>query len=234
VHDDGLFPGCLPIDGKALLSSTGDVALARQSVRRRHGIPEDAFTVVLSGKLTRGKSPLHLAEAMKVCRERGLNVCALFVGDGEQRSALAAYIEREHLDAVKLVGFVNQSEIGKYYAAADAIVSTSFLDNHPLIVPEAGCFGLPLIASDRLGCIGPNDTARPGVNALIYPWGDIEKLAAHLATLAQDRALYQRLSDASREIAASQDVTVAARQLKQAAEALCGVRAVHATSRVRA
>jgi glycosyltransferase involved in cell wall biosynthesis len=232
VQEDRLFPGCLPIDARALLSSTGDIAVARQAVRQNYGISADAFTVVMSGKLTRGKSPIHLAQAMTICRERGLNVFALFVGDGEQRSAIETFVTSRGLDRVKLAGFVNQSEIGKYYAASDAIVSTSFLDNHPLIVPEAGCFGLPLIASDRLGCIGPTDSARPNDNALIYPWGDIEKLAAHIETLATDRALYQRLSGAARTIAASQDVSVAARQLKQAAEALCGVPLAHAASGV--
>jgi glycosyltransferase involved in cell wall biosynthesis len=234
IPEDRLFEGCLPIDASLLLSAARDVMSARRSVRQRHRIAEDAFTVVFSGKLTQGKSPLHLAQAIAVCRKRGLNVYALFVGDGEQRPVLERFVEAERLESVKLAGFVNQSEIGKYYAAADAIASTSFLDNHPLIVPEAGCFGLPLIASDRLGCIGPTDTARPNVNALIYSWGDVEQLAAHIETLATDQGLYQRLSAAARSIAASQDVTVAARQLKHAAEMLRGLKLAHSMSGVGA
>ena len=39
-------------------------------------------------------------------------------------------------------------------------------DPHPLAVTESMAAGNAVIASDRVGCVGPTDAARPGVNAL--------------------------------------------------------------------
>ena len=109
------------------------------------------------------------------------------VGEGTDRRTLEEFAAARSLRNVVFAGFVNQSSIGKYYASADALVSTSEYDPHPLVVPEAGCFGLPVVVSDRLGCIGAMDTARPGVNALVYPWSDIEELSNCILKMHGDR-----------------------------------------------
>ena len=80
-----------------------------------------------------------------------------------------------------------------------------------------------MIVSDRIGGIGETDSAQPGVNALVYPWGDIEELTNCILKMHGDRELYRTMSSEARRIADSQDVSVAARQLARAAEQVKGL-----------
>ena len=81
---------------------------------------------------------------------------------------------------------------------------------------EASAFGLPVIASDAIGCIGATDSAREGVNTIVYPCGDVNALRAALAKLVNDRALYEKLSKGAVVVASDQDVCSAAMQLSDA------------------
>jgi len=214
-----LFRGALPIECRRLLSTVQDRKAIRQSLRRQFRIPDHAFVVLFCGKLTPGKRPLDVVRAAHIL-SRTSPVWALIVGEGERRVPIEALCKAEGVQNVRLAGFVNQSKISHYYAAAEIIAVTSDLDAHPLVVSEAACFGLPVIISDKVGCIGSNDSAQPGRNAIVYPCGNVQALASAIDQLWRDRDLYQRMSCESSEIAASQDVTVAAEQLASAVRQL--------------
>jgi glycosyltransferase involved in cell wall biosynthesis len=138
------------------------------------------------------------------------------VGEGPQRPELEAAIRDRKADRVVLTGFVNQAEIPRYFAAADALAVPSSFDAHPLVVSEGASFGLPIVASDAIGCIGPNDTARPEVNALVHRACDAEGLRRALERLRDDAALRRRLGEASERISEWQDARVAAEALRGA------------------
>ncbi|MGB6687383.1 MAG: glycosyltransferase family 4 protein [Terracidiphilus sp.] len=214
---DRLFPGALTIDQERLTQSAGDRPVARREIRAKYGIPDDAFVAIFSGKLSTRKSPIHLLQAVRRCWERGARIWALFVGEGSERDSMEESIREFRSKNAVLAGFVNQSTIGKYYAASEVLVVPSAYDPHPLVLPEAGCFGLPAIVSDRLGCIGMSDTARAGENALVYPFGDIDALTDCMMRLYSDKDMYRSMSRAALRIAESQDIAVAALALKDAA-----------------
>jgi glycosyltransferase involved in cell wall biosynthesis len=172
------------------------------------------------GKYSARKSPLDLVAAAHSAFQNGIPVWALLVGEGSERSAIEEYCRRNRVRNAVLTGFINQSSLPEYYVAADALAVTSSYDPHPLVVTEGACFGLPAIVSDRLGCIGANDTARAGVTALAYSWGDRERLKEAIVTLYQDRALYERISAAVLQISKTQDAPVVAQQLVDAVGAL--------------
>ncbi len=210
-----LFRGALPIECRRLLATVQDREAIRQSLRQQFRIPDHAFVVLFCGKLTPGKRPLDVVMAAHIL-SRTRPVWALIVGEGERRVAIETLCKTKGVQNVHLAGFVNQSKVSHYYAAAEVIAVTSELDAHPLVVSEAACFGLPVIISSKVGCIGSNDSAQPGRNAIVYPCGDVKALAAAIDKLWRDHDLYQRMSAKSSEIAASQDVTVAAEQLASA------------------
>jgi glycosyltransferase involved in cell wall biosynthesis len=220
IPEARLFRGALPIDRKRLIASVPDREAARAEVRGRHEIPSDAFVVMFCGKYSTKKSPVDLVAAADKTFKGGLPVWALMVGEGDQRSVIEEYCRGKNVKNAVLTGFINQSEIAKFFAASDALAVTSQYDPHPLVVTEAASFGLPVIASDRIGCIGATDTAQPNVNTIVYPWGDRERLRAAIETLLQDRKLYQAFASASVRISESQDVSVTAQQLADAAAKL--------------
>ncbi len=211
---DRLFAGCLPVDRQRLTNAVPDAARARREIRQKHGIPEDALVALFCGKFIDRKRPLDVLRAVAGVSKKPL--WALLVGEGELRGQLEAHIRSHAVSNVTLTGFVNQTAIPSYYVAADVLVVSSSFDPHPLIVTEAAVFGLPVIASDAVGCIGEHDTARPGGNALVYPCGDVKALTQALQSMSSDAIAYQRYSAAAREIAAGQDTVAAAGQLERA------------------
>ena len=215
-----LFRSTFPVDRARLLAQVPDRAAARAEVRARHGIPQDAFVVTLCGKYVTHKRPADLAAAGHAAAQAGANVWTLFVGEGPERAALEEFIAREKVANATLTGFVNQTALSAYYAASDAVASPSSREAYSLVVSEAISFGLPVIASDQVGCVGPQDTARPGVNAIVFPCGDTARLQEAIVSLCQNPELYATMARASEEISLAQDVTVAARALSDAATKL--------------
>ena len=220
LPEERIFAGTLPIDCNRLLASVGDAAAARRDIRRRYGIPEDAFVVIYAGKLIPLKCPLHLLQAIHNCDQRGLKVWGLLVGEGLERRRLESFLADRNVKNIVLTGFVNQSSIGMYYAASDAVALMSEYEPKGLVVPEAGCFGCPAILSDRIGCVGPTDSARPNENALVYSWADIEALTNCIVHLYKDQSIYRFMSEAAVRIAKSQDIAIGAQHLADAARRL--------------
>jgi glycosyltransferase involved in cell wall biosynthesis len=213
-----LFEGCLPVDRRRLTAAVPDRAEARRQIRQQHGIPEDAFVLLFCGKFIERKRPLDVLRA--AATDPSGRTWALMVGEGGSRGEMETFIRAQGMKNATLTGFVNQGAIPTYYAAADVLVVSSSFDPHPLIVTEAAVFGLPSIVSDAVGCVGEHDTARPGVNAIVYPCGETAALGAAARSLREDPALYGRLSAGALEIAAGQDTVTAAQQLESAAQRL--------------
>jgi glycosyltransferase involved in cell wall biosynthesis len=222
VPADRMFRGAYPVDVgriRARLAEPGRPE--RAEVRQRYGIPADAFVVLFLAKMIPIKRPGDVVEAVALLRQTHPAVHALLVGDGELRPALEQRArELGAADAVHFPGFVNQRDLPLLLDAADILAMPSEKDPHPLAVTEALVAGNAVVASDRVGCVGPSDTVRPGVNGLVYPCGDVEALAAALRRLADDEPLRRRMGDASRLLADTQDLGVPVRAVLEAVEAL--------------
>ena len=222
IPPDRLFPGVYPIERRRLLRTVPDRVATHGAVRRDLGIPLDAFVVLFCGKYIERKRPMDVAVAAQSFARKGLPVWAVLVGEGEQRPALEAFCKRERVTNIRLTGFVNQATIPSYYAASDVIALTSSSEAYGLVASEASVFGLPILVSDAVGCIGPQDTAQPGQNAIVFPCGDTEQLSQAIELLREDRTLYATMSSNSTRISVSQDEIVAARQTTNAVHRLCG------------
>ena len=191
-----------------------------QDLRRRVAPDGDSFVILFSGKFIPRKRPLDVIEAAAELNRRGLRVVACLLGSGPMNENVANAVQRLGANAfIHLAGFVNQREIPLYYHMADACVITSERDAHPLIATEAAACGLPIVASANIGCIGPNDVVRDGVNGLVYEAGNVMQLADAIERLARDRTLSSRMSDESRRIADTQDIAVAAGAIVSATQA---------------
>lgn len=208
----------LPVDSGRLRNFGGSQASSLR-VQKRSELkvqPRD-FVVLMCGKLYETKRPFDLLSAVERLRQLGLPVVALFVGSGTLLSKLKLEAQISHFpDAFIFTGFVNQMALPALYAAADALAIPSSEDAHPLVATEAAVFGLPLVVSDEVGCIGPNDVAREGVNALVYRCGDVPALATHLRTLLESPILRHKMACASIDISRTQDVSVAAEAIEMA------------------
>jgi glycosyltransferase involved in cell wall biosynthesis len=75
-------------------------------------------------------------------------------GSGADAAAVErAVAESGCTDAIHLPGFLQADELPRWYAFASAFVHPSLLEPWGLVVNEAAACGLPLLVSDRAGCV---------------------------------------------------------------------------------
>ena len=165
----------------------------RAEVRAAWGIPADAPIALFSAKLQPWKRPLDLLRAFAKADVK--NACLVFAGDGALRGEVEAETERLGLSGrVKLLGFVNQTELPSVYRAADVLVLPSRYEAFGVVVNEAMLCGCVPIVSNRVGA--QFDLIEDGRNGFVYPTGDVERLGELLRTLLSNPARIRRMSDA--------------------------------------
>jgi glycosyltransferase involved in cell wall biosynthesis len=212
-----------PIDSPSLDAALGRRADNRRTIRDRFGIGEDTMVALAVGKLTGRKCPEHLVSAVRMLTGR-VRLSAVFAGDGPLLEPLRQMAEREHLP-IHFPGFINVDELPTFYAAADVLVHPSSRDPHPLAVSEAVYCGLPVVASDRVGNIGPTDDLRPGVNAHVYPFGDIAAFSNALLAVAPPNRR-REMADASRRIGQTRSLPECTRAFEMAIHDAASARGV--------
>jgi glycosyltransferase involved in cell wall biosynthesis len=156
----------------------------RSAVRASWGISDQEVVVLFSAKLQSWKRPLDLLRAFAGAAVP--NSVLVFAGEGPQRGE----IEREAAalgiaSRVRLLGFVNQSQLPSIYSSADLFVLPSSYDPCPVVVCEAMVCGLPALISDEIR--GRFDLVQPGVTGGVFPCGDVAALAGDLQRLLSDR-----------------------------------------------
>jgi glycosyltransferase involved in cell wall biosynthesis len=113
-----------------------------------------------------------------------------------------------------MAGFVNQSELGKYYIAADVFVFPSLYETWGLVLNEAMQFGLPAVVSSGVG--SDPDLVIEGRTGYGFAPGDSAALAGHLGRLVSDPALRAELGRNARAHAAGYTVAASVRGIRQA------------------
>lgn len=166
--------------------------------RKQLGIEPADPVILFVGKLIERKRPSDLIQAYKLLLEAHPRTTLVLVGDGAQHNDLVAEAKRQGLTRIHFVGFKNRTEIAAYYACADVFVLPSMHDPWGLVINEAMCFSLPIIASSLVGAVG--DIVREGENGFSFPAGDVERLAGCLKRLLDDPGLRHRMGAKSEQI----------------------------------
>ena len=147
----------------------------------KFGLPEDAFVVLYCGRLSPEKGSFDLLEAFEKVNHP--KKALVLVGDGELRKSMEQIIETNGIDSVYFMGFQSRKAIGQFYALADIFVLPSHKESWGIVVNEALCFSLPVIASDQVGAAV--DLVSPNENGYIFPVGDVQALADCISQLVE-------------------------------------------------
>ena len=156
----------------------------KKEIRKELGIPENDFVVLFTGKFYDVKRPLDLIKAFELASIE--NKSLVMVGDGILKSNMEQYILDSKIDRVILPGFINQSEISKYYIASDVLVLCSESETWGLSINEAMNFRLPIILNENIGC--HSDLLVDGVNGILFRKGNIDDLSNAITRIGKDKA----------------------------------------------
>ena len=186
------------VDNNRFGAAAANLAHHRSTMRQAIGIPDNARVALFCGKFIYKKRPLDLLEAYN--KVKNSNDYLLMIGEGELRTEMESYCKQNDLSNVILTGFVNQSEIPKYYSIADFFVMCSGVgETWGLATNEAMNFGLPMLLSDMTGC--RTDLLKEGQNGFGFKTGDIDHLAELLLKMFQmESTERQKMGALSRDI----------------------------------
>lgn len=142
----------------------------------------------------------------------------MLLGDGPLRPALEAQLASLHLEEhVHMPGFKQYDELPGYYAGAGAFVHASTSEQWGLVVNEAIAAGLPVLVSNRCGCV-PELVAEGG-NGFSFNPADASELARLMSKVASMSATErERMGAKSCELARHFDAAHFGEGLSRAAQ----------------
>lgn len=178
--------------------------------RTDFGFPADSVVFCYLGRIGPEKNLGMLVEAFVRAAENDPRICLLLLGDGPARGEAQERLWAHGLtDRVHFAGMTPYALVPDMLAAADAFVTASVSEVHPLVIMEAMAAGLPAIGVHSPGVADIIVDGETGFltsqNACVF--------SERMLTLAADDELRSRMSGASREAAAQYDIRIMAEQM---------------------
>src|SRR5947207_11941385 len=177
-----------------------EIRNSKSEIRKEYGLPENYF--LASARFIEKKNLPSLIRAYAEYREKwkgGAPWNLVLLGDGPLRETLNTQLSTLNLHShVHVPGFKQYDELPVYYVLAKAFVHASTTEQWGLVVNEAIASGLPVIVSERCGCVPELVQG----NGFTFDPIDEHELASRLldmASLPDDER--QRLGDASYRVA---------------------------------
>jgi glycosyltransferase involved in cell wall biosynthesis len=206
ITPERIFTGYDVVDNNYFQQKAEELRSQESEVRQKYRLPENYFFA--SARFIEKKNLLRLIRAYAEYRHRSQETgisgpsCIrrapwdlVLLGDGPLRETLNA--QRSTFDLhqhVHLPGFKPYQELPVYYGFAKAFVHVSTSEQWGLVVNEAVASGLPVIVSNRCGCVPELMNG----NGFTFDPFDEKELAERLLTmgsLSEDER--NTLSDAS-------------------------------------
>lgn len=183
AHEQGLYPeskGSVIWNGSAcgVNLQKFDISkkqMYRKEMRRKLGIPDDAFVYGFVGRITGDKGVNELLEAFR--RLEG-DPFLLMVGRKEADNTISREIYDWSLECNRIVytGYTDTVEL--YLSAMDCFVLPSYREGFGMGVVEAEAMGIPAIVTD---IPGPRDAIIPGKTGRMIPVKNVDALEKAMA-----------------------------------------------------
>ena len=211
VPNEKFFTVPYSVDNDFIQNEANKISSKRDEIKSKYGILLDSPTILFVGRLIDRKHPMDLIQAF---RRVGEDANLVIVGDGPQLQHLKDFVGQENLKGIFLVGYKTPPETREFFAIADIFVLPSSFEPWGLVVNEAMCFGLPIIAAD--GVAAAFDLVCQEENGYVFPSRDIDALAFHLESLVNNPEKRRKMGSRSREIIATWNYDVAVERIVDA------------------
>lgn len=163
--------------------------------RRAHGIPADAMVVGAVGRLNGEKDYPTLLRAVKLLSDSGFKATFIIAGGGGLEMELKQLAQS--LDVQSQVLFLGHTQdVREVYDAMDVYALSSTREGLPNTVLEAMAMEVPIVATD---VDGVGEVVRDGVDAILLPPQDPQRLAEEIRRVLLDAPLRERLTASARQ-----------------------------------
>ncbi len=194
----------------------------REEKRRALGLSRRNFIYV--GRLIPEKNLLRLIEAFADFQKENFNKNdwgLLMLGEGELKTDLDRRVAELGLDSVRFLPGVPWYEVPATLALADVLVLPSYSEPWGLVVNEAMICGLPVLVSERCGCVP--DLVAKGQTGFSFDPNDSGQLATFLQTFTElSDAERARMGEAARQQVSAFSLPLVAEQIRAGMETIAG------------
>ncbi len=202
------------VDNDFFISEVERWRSQKDQVKAELGIsPQDSVVLCVAGMVPKKRQPDLIEALAKLNRPCQL----ILVGHGPLLEQVRETC-RQLLPNTLLTGFVNQSELPRYYAIADVFVLPSQWEEFGLVLNEAMCAGLPIVATNSTAATF--DLVREGKNGFTYNPGEVAALSSHLEILLSSPLLREKFGKMSREIIQGWSITETIQGILRALESI--------------
>lgn len=159
------------------------------------GVDADDVLLIYVGRLGPEKNLTLLLRSFAGAQSAYPNTSLLLVGDGPEMDNLKHLAGRIGLtDRIHFAGLVDYEQVPRYLAAADAFVTASVTEVHPLSVIEAMASGLPVLGIESPGV---SDSIVDGETGFLSR-DDLASFSAMLTRLVADAESRKRMAEVAR------------------------------------
>jgi glycosyltransferase involved in cell wall biosynthesis len=149
------------------------------------------------GRMSYDKGALHAADAVRALRKRGRNISLLLIGSNTPEfERYRRRLSPEDRAAIRPLGAINDIDKHAVLSRARFLMLPSRSDSFGIVLLEAWCHGVPVIAARAGGIPG---VVEDGVNGLLVSFADVEGLASAAERIITDELFAQRLGSNGRE-----------------------------------
>ena len=167
--------------------------------RQKLGFRPEDIVLTYMGRIGPEKNLPFLLRAFAGVAKTYDNVHLLIIGDGSERENLQDRVNIMGIsDRVNFTGMIPYANLPAYMAVADAFVTASVTEVHPLSVIEALASGLPVIGIQSPG-IG--DTIEDGITGYLAQKEDLAEFTAKLSRIIVDDENRENMSRQARQAA---------------------------------
>jgi glycosyltransferase involved in cell wall biosynthesis len=159
----------------------------RDSPSGRVGLPARPFFLAVNRFVAEKNLPRLIRAFARYRSESGLAEPwdLVLCGDGPSASEVADAIDSSQLPgSIHRPGFLQAGELARWYAFASAFVHPSLSEPWGLVVNEAAACGLPLLVSNRAGCVETFVTEGKHSTGFRIDGRDVEAMAEALHRIA--------------------------------------------------
>jgi glycosyltransferase involved in cell wall biosynthesis len=194
VSAEKIFMAPYAVDNDFFISEVEKYRSKKNEIKAALGIPAEIPVVLCVAAMVPKKRQQDLVEAM---RQIKIPAQLVLVGHGPLIEVISELC-RQRLPSTILTGFINQSQLPSYYAIADVFVLPSVWEEFGLVVNEAMCAGLPVIASD--GVAASRDLIYQGENGFTFRPYDVIGLVDKISDLLSDINRREKFGQCSRQL----------------------------------
>lgn len=199
VAEERIVPANMTVDVAAISRHADGIDAARRAkIRQDLGLSVEAVLYLYVGRMEPHKGLQELIEAFGRLPSAG-PAALLLVGEGALHDVLTEAVAID--PRIRWTGRLSGAALLDAYAAADVFVLASRFEPWGLVVNEAMAAGLPVIATERVGCV--EDLVIEGETGKVVQAESASALAAAMGALLVDQALRDSLAGNARKLIAT-------------------------------